>query len=479
MTAEVPTLDLDTVGPVSRKKPEARTTASKAQKSGGKTEQKRTATKRSKPADAGQPTAGKRQTPRASTGQDHAITGGSRQAQEPLLIDALVAEPPREMSGAVAFKGHKFHHAWAVCHLLELHGSPTTDYLLALEFHDDVIVLRPPTNPSSVDFYQVKSKFPGHWLISDLLRRKRKASISEDSENEAGDDTAADPAATLPTSILGKILHNARLCATHEHSLNFVSNAAFAKPLGRAGHAQGTLCLLDVDKETRAGIALKIQEELGLENQIALDNVYLHVTGLSHAEFDDNCVGRISRFLEQAYPGKTPGAASSLYMMIVKELERGAIRTDPISSVLDLKNRGVSRSAFQKLIDRAAFSVPEDWLRELLADLSAESWSVRERSSLHEGWREYMAATQYLHNDSYVEFVERVRDAAHQASNSPQFAKLSDLVNIAEAHFIEVWGPPERPFSLTLLKAGILYEYKAAEAGKFAEAAAKHAAATT
>ena len=63
----------------------------------------------------------------------------------------------KERGGRHGGKGHEFQRYWALCHLLEL-DLEQDDYLLLIEFIEDVAVLDTAIAPKRLDLFQIKKK---------------------------------------------------------------------------------------------------------------------------------------------------------------------------------------------------------------------------------------------------------------------------------------------------------------------------------
>jgi hypothetical protein len=92
------------------------------------------------------------------------------QGKKPASVaERLLSHRPRETSGAPAVNRFGYQRTWALCHLLSLHEQPG-DYVLILEFHDDILVLDDVSDPKLIDFYQIKTLGKGHWTKAALVR---------------------------------------------------------------------------------------------------------------------------------------------------------------------------------------------------------------------------------------------------------------------------------------------------------------------
>jgi hypothetical protein len=72
------------------------------------------------------------------------------------LLDALAKGKRREDVGADTAARFDYQKSWALCEMLTRHKADS-EYLVAFEFHDDVLFLTPEADPNAVEFYQVKT----------------------------------------------------------------------------------------------------------------------------------------------------------------------------------------------------------------------------------------------------------------------------------------------------------------------------------
>ena len=95
----------------------------------------------------------------------------SEEDDELLLRDLVVQKKPRETSGSRSANRFDFQKDWAILKLFELHQCKD-DYLLVLDYHDDVMVLDSEHDPQSA-FLSIKTKDNGVWKLNDIVRTKK------------------------------------------------------------------------------------------------------------------------------------------------------------------------------------------------------------------------------------------------------------------------------------------------------------------
>lgn len=217
------------------------------------------------------------------------------------ILAKLAATTPIDTSGARSANRFQFQLAWALCRLLELH-SLGEGYAIILDYHEDVVELDDETNPTAIDFHQVKTASK-NWTLRSLTKR------------ENGKEG-------LKPSILGKLAaHRGTFSETRK--TNFVSNwpTNFELKDGKKTAEVETYCLDDVKSSIRDGIVQKIKEERGeqLDAQSITQTVFTR-TELTPADFENQCIGRVAKFLEKEVDDRSP--TNAIYKTLKSELER-------------------------------------------------------------------------------------------------------------------------------------------------------------
>lgn len=168
------------------------------------------------------------------------------------LLDDLLAKPQRETAGPDTSSRFDYQKNWAFCQMLRRHMDGA-DYLVAFEFHDDVVFLEPNPTSGTAEFFQVKtSKSAKPRRLADLTSRGGK-----------------------PNSILGKMFKNfTGIWSSHTVKVVLVSNVAFE-------FADCDLSATDLDPKYRDKIVEKLKAELPgfLEDQV--NNLHFMITGVS------------------------------------------------------------------------------------------------------------------------------------------------------------------------------------------------------
>jgi hypothetical protein len=221
------------------------------------------------------------------------------------IAQLLSSIPPRERAGARSANRFDYQLDWALCRLLELHRTGN-DYVILIDYHDDVLVLDSATDPQSVYCYQIKTKGTGNWTRTMLLKQKR---------GETG---------MLP-SILGKLYQHVQTFHDPVKLLCFVSNAYLKLNHGSADETTEALddfVFDSLEADERAAILDALAAECGVAtNCIELVKFRFSRSTLAPQGHPDQALGKLVNFLEEIPEAHAiPGPA--FYRTLKQELAR-------------------------------------------------------------------------------------------------------------------------------------------------------------
>ncbi len=168
------------------------------------------------------------------------------------LLTDLALKPQREVAGSDAASRFDYQKNWAFCQMMRKHIADES-YLIAFEYHDDVLILSPADYPTSAEFFQVKT--------SSASKARTLSSITTRPKGNA--------------SIVGKMFSNFDgVCSSHDVRVVLVSNNAFE-------FADKELCAKDLDEKFRKRLLDKLTEEVPGFDEKRLEKLHFLVTGVS------------------------------------------------------------------------------------------------------------------------------------------------------------------------------------------------------
>lgn len=250
------------------------------------------------------------------------------------LKNKLIEQKPRETSGTSSSNRFDYQQDWAICKLLELFKSGN-DFLMLLDYHDDVVVLDSESNPQSMGFYQLKTKDSGNWTLNALVKRK---------EGKNGP----------LSSIIGKLYGCKMTFPDHTLSLNFVSNASCSLELKDKKQKCVDKRLIKFSELSSTSIT-EITNKIKIEHSLAdepdlVDIMFFHVSDLILNDRETYVKGKLSDFMEELNPqGKFK--ISLIYTTIFDEIKRKNNYELEITDFDELlKHKSISKSYFQSIL---------------------------------------------------------------------------------------------------------------------------------
>jgi len=244
---------------------------------------------------------------------------------------------PRENSGPIATNRFDFQKDWAICKILELHQKPD-DYLLTLEYYDDVIVFDSSTDPQKISFYQVKTNKAKNWTLNSLIARKK---------GKNGD----------LNSHLGKLYDHIEKFGDVVESLNFVTNNKIKGKLKNNNNCEDTndFCCADLDKKELDKIITELKKEHSLNTLKEFEKLTFFKLGeLSIDKHTELTKASLADFLDKNLPDVRYQIAP-LYKSIFDEIRMKSNVEKTISNFEELKiKKSISRENFNSYLEELA-----------------------------------------------------------------------------------------------------------------------------
>ncbi|UOY06566.1 DUF4297 domain-containing protein [Muricauda sp. SCSIO 64092] len=334
------------------------------------------------------------------------------------LIEKLKNVAPRENSGSISSNRFDYQKNWAICKLIEL--SNQEDFLLAFEFHEDIVVFNSSDNPNLIDFYQVKTKNNGKHSISSLVRKTKSGSI------------------------LGKLLMNRLNFDVETNSLTIIANCDFNVKQKSGVEAKVKICcneLLDSEKE-------KLAESLCKELEIKwlteyFDLIQLEKSDLTIEHHSDLTKQKLSDFIESKY-ADINFKPSLAYKTIFDEVKRKTNVERTMDSFDDLiKHKSISKIEFENIL-KIVTSEPSRITKlrdEIIGRLDSENASIQFRRYFKKNWKsveiEYLRANNLLFKKIVRQVVNVIDENEVLLTNSLVESTNNILDEVLKAKVVE------------------------------------------
>ena len=287
------------------------------------------------------------------------------------LKQKLSTIKPRENGGSIASNRFDFQKDWAICKLIELSKS-NSDFILAFEFHEDIVVFDSSTNPNFIDFYQIKSKKTGKFNLNMLLSKQKL----KDSEGN---------------SILGKLLNNKINFDTETKSLNIISNTAF-KFKENLTSEKTNICCDELTKEEKEKIATALTSELSIKwvNDFLM-LIHFNVSDLTIEHHNEITKAKLNSLIEHKFSSDIKYNPSLAYRTIFDEINRrNNLEKTPESFEELIKYKAVTKDDFERIL-KIVITEPnklEILKNKIFTALDSSGIKIGERKKLIDAWKD-------------------------------------------------------------------------------------------
>jgi hypothetical protein len=354
----------------------------------------------------------------------------------PSLKDLLASVRPRDLSGSRASNRFAYQRDWTLALLLHVHDQHD-DYLVVLDYHDDVVLLDSSVNPAKGTFFQIKTNRGNNWTIAQLLKRKPGKS------------------GPLP-SFLGKLWSHQVSFAPADCDCYFVTNGLLPFcPLSTTNDlGDATECaLLKADEYKKLATDIQTELQLATEPDLKKKLIFLR-SPLSVQDHADHVAGKLTAFITARHPtGKF--RASAAYRAIADEVGRCANREGAFDTFESIStHKGITRARFEEMLVTVGASDDLDatWSR-YDTELSNEGVAFSEREAIHQAWRQFEIQRMDVADEEVRTLVQRARAAIEKYRSDARSFTLNKLV---EECATAIDSPA---YPAPYLKAVVLMEY--------------------
>lgn len=217
-------------------------------------------------------------------------------------IQQIIGFPPDDNSGSSSSNRFAYQKNWALFKMLELEQLGR-DYMIVMDYHEDIVIIDASIEENNIDFYQVKTKKGDYWRPTDLL------TIGKDANGN------------IKNSILGKLLkHSVDFSKARDYY--FVTDS-FLRP---ENYVKGTdfdnskIPFSKLTKQIQKSAKQKIKKELiGIKDDV-WKHFYISQQQLSVDNYKGVLIGIIQKFIDSRLP-KAEISSSTLYDSLYSEVE--------------------------------------------------------------------------------------------------------------------------------------------------------------
>jgi len=210
---------------------------------------------------------------------------------------------PSDISGSMSSNRYGFQENWALKKLLELENE-NKDYIIILDYHEDVVVIDKSVNEKNIDFFQVKTKNGDNWKVSELY------SIPARKDGNNGH------------SILGKLLQHS-FEFKQARAYFFVTDSYFGKTqlADPSKSGVGEIRISDFKKDKQVTLRDKVLNELPNLDKNVLENFHILQKEIP-GNYEISLRGIISNFIEKMGLKDVSISVGTFYEHLMDEIIR-------------------------------------------------------------------------------------------------------------------------------------------------------------
>lgn len=298
------------------------------------------------------------------------------------LAKKLISTPQRENSGGRTSNRYSYQHMWAFNHILDRVASDE-DFMLIMEFHDDVFVIDSASNPQYIDFYQIKTdNKPSRYLTPSFITKDAKQYPEK-------------------MSIAQKLIGNYCKFDSETRSIHLVSNKHY--DFGNLkdeinSTERNVIKLYEINDKSflkiKNGMCAACKcNECGYEdgcNFICMYLLQFDVSSLDLVNYEDTVLGRFIKFLSNSGIESGITHTKSIFYTILSEIKRINNSETVVSSFEQLlKMKSMTKQGFLNLIDQLRRDSPDNMWDEVRSYLLHDGFSTLEVSKIGHQWKKY------------------------------------------------------------------------------------------
>ena len=311
------------------------------------------------------------------------------------LAVKLLDVPQRENAGARSANRFTYQQVWAFDYMLNIIDS-NKDFILFMEFHDDVIVLDRTSNPELVEFYQIKTDdkdsryITPSFIVKNANKYPNKMSIAQ------------------------KLIDDYVKFQDNTKGIHLVSNKSFDFGTLKdtvESKERRTIVLNEIEeknlKKIKNGMCQACNKKEKCKDE-CLSLIYFDVSELDLSSYEDTVMGRMIKKMEVLGIPGTIAKTRSIYNTILGEIRR-INNNEKISQNVDelMKKKSISKKQFWQWISQLKVDMPDDAWNRIESLLLADGFIPLEIRKIYRQWKKYQIESMNIESLGLQKLSER------------------------------------------------------------------------
>ncbi|MDT8902030.1 dsDNA nuclease domain-containing protein [Anaeroselena agilis] len=330
------------------------------------------------------------------------------------LTERLLAVPRRENAGARSANRFNYQQVWAFNHILEL-IEDGSDFLLLMEFHDDVIVLESTSNSETLDFYQIKTDDkPSRYLTASFITKNANKYPNK-------------------MSIAQKMIDNYSKFSSETKGVHLVSNKNYdfgELKVGDNSTERAVISLSEISddqlKIIKKGMCQSCHlEEESCQNQ-CINLIYFNVSFMGLVNYEDTILGRFVNYLSSEGIESSISKTKTIFYTILGEIKRINNWEQSAQNIAELKRRkSISKDAVKRWINMLSKEMQDDSWDEIKTYLLNDGFSSFEVNRIGQQWKKYK-----LDSMNVDETLQSIKDEIRKIISNEVFDNSKEFTEI-------------------------------------------------
>lgn len=279
-------------------------------------------------------------------------------------VDKLARTKPKENAGSRSSNRFEYQINWGLNLLLKME-EVNEDYIMILDYHDDIVVCNSDSSSEYIDFYQIKTNISNMWTLGGLV-----------GENKKKIDNSSIPDSGL--SIIAKLISHV-IQFEDSRKLYFVTNSRLAKSIYGASDEEISFDQLKPDAQN--SIKEKVKKELDDIDDCAFERLVFIQNQMNVNEYEQTMLGKLAQFLKRKFNIVTD--VDVVYQNLIGQLRN---KNNSENVVADketlLKNKAITHSEFKDYLTKLTILKGFEKIRSEIIDEISNDVNFYEKDSI-------------------------------------------------------------------------------------------------
>ena len=319
-------------------------------------------------------------------------------------FDSLVKERPRDVGGPTAENRLEYQLNWGLKKLLMLQETDEP-YTIIFDLHDDILVLDSDTNPTCIDFYQVKTTSNGHWTPSKLLTINEKKKTETPKKEVQLDLFKDNPVSKPKYSKIGNLMRHS-LIYDEARDYYFVTNAGLSDELIPEDQDDKEEVLFkDLNPEMKRKFYERLKKELKEVDEKSLERLHFIKGQMAVHDYEETVIGIVSKFLKNhlKLANMPPEPIYECLISEIRKRNKNEIKPGSVEELL--KTKAFTKKDFEEFLTGVKnlknFEERKTRIQQVLLQFNPNE-AVKRRNIMRELENVRVATLTYDNNDLYL-----------------------------------------------------------------------------